>query len=44
MTAAFEATVKALKDAGKLDNFKVDAGADQIGIDVERPGYRRVRS
>jgi len=34
VTAAFTATVKALKDAGKLDNFTVDAGADQIGIAV----------
>ena len=34
VTAAFTATVKALNDAGKLDNFTVDAGADQIGIAV----------
>jgi simple sugar transport system substrate-binding protein len=34
VTAAFEATVKALNDAGKLANFTVDAGADQIGIAV----------
>jgi len=34
VTAAFEATVKVLNDAGKLGNFTVDAGADQIGIAV----------
>jgi simple sugar transport system substrate-binding protein len=27
VTAAFEATVKTLNDAGKLANFKVDAGS-----------------
>ena len=32
---AFEGTVKALKDAGVLDNFKVDAGPANIGIDVD---------
>lgn len=35
ITAAFEATVKALNDAGKLQNFKVDAGPENIGIDVD---------
>lgn len=34
VTAAFQATLKALKDAGKLDNFTVDAGPDSIGIAV----------
>src|SRR6185295_18180936 len=34
VTAAFEATVKALNDAGKLANFTVDAGTDKIGIPV----------
>ena len=34
VTAAFTATVKALSDAGKLDSFTVDAGADQIGVAV----------
>ena len=34
VTAAFQAAVKVLSDAGKLDNFTVDAGADQIGIAV----------
>jgi simple sugar transport system substrate-binding protein len=32
--AAFEATVKALNDAGKLANFTVDAGPEKIGIAV----------
>ena len=32
----FEATVKALNAAGKLKDFKVDAGPQNIGIDVER--------
>ncbi|MBX6323664.1 MAG: substrate-binding domain-containing protein [Rhodospirillaceae bacterium] len=32
--AAFNAIVKALKDAGKLDNFKVDAGPENTGIDT----------
>ena len=32
---AFEGTVKALKNAGVLDNFKVDAGPANIGIDVD---------
>ena len=34
VTAAFDATVKALNDAGKLANFTVDAGPEKIGIDV----------
>ena len=35
ITAAFEATVKTLNDAGKLGNFKVDAGPENIGVDVD---------
>jgi simple sugar transport system substrate-binding protein len=34
VTAAFEAAVKVLNDAGKLANFTVDAGTDKIGIPV----------
>jgi simple sugar transport system substrate-binding protein len=34
VTAAFEATVKALNDAGKLSDFTVDAGEQKIGIPV----------
>ncbi len=34
VTAAFEAAVKVLNDAGKLSNFTVDAGGEQIGIPV----------
>jgi simple sugar transport system substrate-binding protein len=34
VTAAFEAAVKVLNDAGKLSNFTVDAGSDKIGIAV----------
>jgi simple sugar transport system substrate-binding protein len=34
VTAAFEATIKALNDAGKLANFTVDAGPEKIGIAV----------
>ena len=34
VTAAFEAAVKVLNDAGKLGNFTVDAGGDKIGIPV----------
>ncbi len=34
VTAAFEAAVKVLNDAGKLDAFTVDAGSDKIGIAV----------
>ncbi len=35
VTAAFEATVKTLNDAGKLGDFVVDAGPENIGIDVD---------
>lgn len=35
ITAAFEATVKTLNDAGRLKNFKIDAGPTNIGIDVD---------
>ena len=35
VTAAFEATVAALNDAGQLENFVVDAGPENIGIDVD---------
>lgn len=34
ITAAFEAIVATLDEAGKLGNFKVDAGPENIGIDV----------
>ena len=34
VTSAFNAIVKGLKDAGKLDNFKVDAGPENTGIDT----------
>jgi simple sugar transport system substrate-binding protein len=34
--AAFNAAVKALKDAGRLQDFKVDAGPENIGIDVDQ--------
>jgi simple sugar transport system substrate-binding protein len=34
VTAAFEATVLALRQAGRLRDFKVDAGPQSIGIDV----------
>ena len=34
VTAAFNAIVKTLKDAGKLDAFKVDAGPENVGIDA----------
>ena len=34
VTAAFQATVKALKAANLLANFKVDAGPNNIGVDV----------
>jgi simple sugar transport system substrate-binding protein len=33
--AAFEATVKALNAAGRLAEFKVDAGPSNIGVDVD---------
>jgi len=36
ITAAFEATVKALNEAGKLGNFVIDAGPENIGIDVDK--------
>ncbi|MDQ0468074.1 substrate-binding domain-containing protein [Labrys wisconsinensis] len=36
VTAAFEATVKALNAAGVLKNFQVDAGPKNIGIDVDK--------
>ncbi len=36
VTAAFEATVKTLNDAGRLADFKVDAGPENIGIDVNK--------
>src|SRR5262249_10554670 len=32
--AAFEGTVKALNAAGRLKDFKVDAGPDNVGVDV----------
>jgi len=35
ITAAFQATVKALNAAGRLKDFKVDAGQNNIGIDVD---------
>jgi len=35
ITAAFQATVKALNAAGRLRDFKVDAGPQNIGIDVD---------
>jgi simple sugar transport system substrate-binding protein len=34
--AAFEAAVKALNDAGRLADFVVDAGPENIGIDVDQ--------
>jgi simple sugar transport system substrate-binding protein len=34
VTAAFNAIVKTLKDAGKLAAFKVDAGPENVGIDT----------
>src|SRR5262245_43366284 len=34
VTSAFNAVVKTLKDAGKLDAFKVDAGPENVGIDT----------
>ena len=36
VTAAFEAAVKVLNDAGRLNDFKVDAGPENIGIDVNK--------
>jgi simple sugar transport system substrate-binding protein len=35
ITAAFQAAVKTLNAAGTLKNFKVDAGPQNIGIDVD---------
>jgi len=34
VTAAFQAAVKALKAANRLQDFKVDAGPNNIGVDV----------
>ena len=34
VTAAFQATLKALKANNMLANFKVDAGPNNIGVDV----------
>jgi simple sugar transport system substrate-binding protein len=34
VTAAFNAVVKTLQDAGKLDAFKVDAGPENVGVDA----------
>jgi simple sugar transport system substrate-binding protein len=36
VTAAFQATVKTLNKAGVLKNFKVDAGPQNIGVDVNK--------
>jgi simple sugar transport system substrate-binding protein len=36
ITAAFEATVKSLNAAGKLSSFTIDAGPENIGIDVKQ--------
>ncbi len=36
ITAGFQATVKTLNKAGVLKNFKVDAGPNNIGIDVDK--------
>ncbi len=36
ITAAFQAVLKGLKAAGKLASFKVDAGPQNIGIDVDK--------
>jgi simple sugar transport system substrate-binding protein len=35
ITAAFEAAVVTLNDAGRLADFKVDAGPENIGVDVD---------
>ena len=32
VTAAYNATVAGLKAAGKLENFKVDAGPESVGV------------
>ena len=34
VTAAFNAVVKTLQDAGKLEAFKVDAGPENVGVDA----------
>jgi simple sugar transport system substrate-binding protein len=34
VTAAFNAVVKTLQAAGKLENFKVDAGPENVGVDA----------
>ena len=34
VTAAFNAIVKGLQDAGKLEKFKVDAGPENVGVDA----------
>ena len=36
ITAGFQATVKTLNAAGRLKDFKVDAGPQNIGIDVDK--------
>ncbi|MGK9166057.1 substrate-binding domain-containing protein [Inquilinus limosus] len=36
VTAAFEATVKTLEAAGRLKDFKIDAGPTNIGVDVDQ--------
>jgi len=36
ITAAFEATVTVLNAAGRLGDFKVDAGPENIGVDVDK--------
>lgn len=36
ITAGYKATLKALNAAGKLKDFKVDAGPNEIGIDVDK--------
>lgn len=36
ITAGFQATVKSLNKSGVLKNFKVDAGPQNIGIDVDK--------
>jgi simple sugar transport system substrate-binding protein len=36
ITAGFRATVKALNAAGRLKDFKVDAGPQNIGVDVDK--------
>jgi simple sugar transport system substrate-binding protein len=35
VTAAFEAAVATLKGAGKLEDYKVDAGPTNIGVDID---------